>query len=80
MASTNIKDLDVPEIPIFKTEKVRFNFDNNLKRWFRRNLGLWRSRRQYIFEDKEVFNVEMYTKFETIIDDLSGNERYLFSW
>ena len=32
----------------------RMHLDSNLRRWFSRNLGLWRSRRLYFFPDDEV--------------------------
>ena len=31
--------------------RPRIQLDSNLRRWFARNLGLWRSRRLYFFDD-----------------------------
>ena len=33
--------------------------DSSLRRWFSRNLGLWRSRRQYLFSDDQVYHLDM---------------------
>jgi hypothetical protein len=38
--------------------------DSNLRRWFSRNLGLWRSRRQYTFSDDQVLHLDMNLKME----------------
>jgi len=38
--------------------------DSNLRRWFSRNLGIWRSRRQYTFSDDCVLHVDMHLKME----------------
>tara|TARA_Y100001970_G_C14243567_1_gene866445 strand:- start:2575 stop:3129 length:555 start_codon:yes stop_codon:yes gene_type:complete len=54
--------------------------DSNLKRWFSRNIGLWKSQRQYIFKNDEVHNVTMFIKVEK--NQLKDNEdgQYKFSW
>ena len=56
------------------------HIDSNLKRWFTRNLGLWKSQRQYIFHEDEIYNLTMFLKIEfvEIRDDCSAN--YKFSW
>ena len=36
--------------------------DSNLRRWFGRNLGIWRSRRQYTFSDDQVLHLDMNLK------------------
>ena len=46
----NSGDYDSPEISL----------DSNLKRWFSRNIGLWRSNRTYFIEDvKKTYNLCM---------------------
>ena len=43
----------------------RMYLDSNLRRWFARNLGLWRSRRQYLFDNEEVFFLDMMIRVDT---------------
>ena len=61
-------------------DRLRINFDSNLKRWFSRNLGLWHSKRQYFFDEEKAVNLEMYIKVSKPILSDSESERYLFSW
>ena len=42
----------------------RIQLDNTHRRWFNRNLGLWRSRRQYFFPDDEVLRLDMLLRVE----------------
>ncbi len=56
------------------------NVDSNLRRWFARNLGLWRSKRQYLFNDNQVFHLDMNLKMETFAEPQAGETRYRFSW
>ncbi|MEK9631845.1 MAG: hypothetical protein VW076_08230 [Synechococcus sp.] len=58
----------------------RIQFDTTLRRWFSRNLGLWRSRRQYFFPDDEVLRVDMLLRVETFEDQAESEPRYRFSW
>ena len=58
----------------------RIKLDNSLRRWFNRNLGLWRSRRQYFFPDDEVLRVDMLLRVETFEDCADAEVRYRFSW
>ena len=55
-------------------------FDNTLRRWFNRNLGLWRSRRQYFFPDDEVLRVDMFLRVQTFEDQVESEPRYRFTW
>ncbi len=61
-------------------ERLRINFDSNLRRWFGRNIGLWRSRRQYFFEDEDVTTLEMFINIEKLIQNNPEFEIYRFSW
>ena len=54
--------------------------DSNLRRWFGRNLGIWRSRRQYTFNDDQVMHVDMHLKMEAFAEPSAGESRYRFSW
>ena len=54
--------------------------DTSLRRWFGRNLGLWRSRRQYTFCDDQVLHLDMNLKMEAFAEPEGGESRYRFSW
>ena len=47
MSSLPLPSPPVPSPPV----QPRIQLDSNLRRWFARNLGLWRSRRVYFFLD-----------------------------
>ncbi|MCP9774219.1 hypothetical protein KBY49_01310 [Cyanobium sp. WAJ14-Wanaka] len=54
--------------------------DSNLKRWFARSLGLWRSRRLYFFADGEDLRVDMMLRVEIFSEPVEGDAAYRFSW
>lgn len=58
----------------------RIQLDNTHRRWFNRNLGLWRSRRQYFFPDDEVLRVDMMLLLQAYAQGDSQEARYRFSW
>jgi hypothetical protein len=58
----------------------RIRLDNSLRRWFHRNLGLWRSRRQYFFPDDEVLRVDMLLRVEAYDGPIEDEARYRFTW
>ena len=58
----------------------RIRMDNTHRRWFNRNLGLWRSRRQYFFPDDEVLRVDMVLRVEGQEPEADGEARYRFTW
>ncbi len=59
----------------------RVTVNSNLKRWFSRNIGEWRSRRQYFFDNEEVMNLEMFLRIENIKDlEEEEDSRYRFTW
>ena len=39
-------------------DRLRIDFDSNLRRWFGRNIGLWHSKRQYFFDEEKAINLE----------------------
>ena len=61
-------------------DRLRIDFDSNLKRWFSRNIGLWHSRRQYFFDEEKAINLEMYINVSKLSKGDSGFENYLFKW
>ncbi len=58
----------------------RICLDSNLRRWFARNLGLWRSRGNYFFGEDESLFMETLLLFERIPDNLNNETNYRFSW
>jgi len=60
--------------------RSRIQLDSSLRRWFSRNLGLWRSRRTYYFPDDEVLRVDMLLRVEELSEPDRGEAGYLFSW
>ena len=80
MESFEIRLKEESEPAQFEPEKVGIIFDSNLRRWFSRNLGIWRSRRQYFFDEEEVINLEMFLRIEQVLPDARQNAKYRFSW
>jgi hypothetical protein len=60
--------------------RPRIQLDSNLRRWFARNLGLWRSRRLYFFADGEALRVDMMLRMETFSEPVEGDAAYRFTW
>ena len=62
-----------------ETEDIYFN--TNLKRWFARNKGLWKSNRTYfIQEDNKIYNLCMFLKIEELDKKNAWESHYRFSW
>ena len=53
--------------------RSRVQLDSNLKRWFGRNLGLWRTRRLYFFSDGEDLRVDMMLRVEAFSEPAEGD-------
>jgi len=58
----------------------RIQLDTSLRRWFSRNLGLWRSRRTYFFPDDKVMRVDMRVRVESFSQPVEGDAAYRFTW
>ena len=58
----------------------RIQLDNTHRRWFNRNLGLWRSRRQYFFPDDEVLRLDMMLRVEAYGPEPGQDARYQYTW
>jgi hypothetical protein len=58
----------------------RIQLDSNLRRWFSRNLGLWRSQRLYFFADGEALRVDMMLRVEIFSEPIEGDAAYRFTW
>ncbi len=55
--------------------------DSNLRRWFSRNIGLWKSHRSYFLEEnKKTYNICMFLKIEALENKDAWQSHYKFSW
>ena len=82
--------LDIPStrVPVFVPDPTdqpgggssRIRLDSSLRRWFSRNLGLWRSRRLYFFSDEDVLRVDMLLRVESFNEPVEGEAAYRFTW
>ena len=70
----------VPPATRSPAPRSRIQLDNTLKRWFSRNLGLWRSRRLYFFADGDVLRVDMMLRVEGFSEPIEGEAAYRFTW
>ena len=67
----NYGEYNSPEISI----------DSNLKRWFSRNIGHWKSNRTYfIEEEKKTYNLCMNIKIQALRDKKEWESHYKFTW
>lgn len=59
----------------------RIQLDSSLRRWFSRNLGLWRSRRLYFFSgEEEGLRLDSFLRIESYEHPVEGEAAYRFSW
>ena len=57
------------------------SLDSNLKRWFSRNIGLWKSQRTYFLEDsKKTYNLCMNINIEALENKTKWESHYKFTW
>ncbi len=77
LAAAKVSPLVPPQSP---PPRSRIQLDNTLKRWFSRNLGLWRSRRLYFFSDGDVLRVDMMLRVEGFSEPIEGEAGYRFTW
>ena len=57
------------------------SLDSNLKRWFSRNIGLWKSSRTYYLEDeKKIYNLCMFVSIEALENKKQWESHYKFTW
>ena len=61
-------------------DRLRIDFDSNLRRWFGRNIGSWHSKRQYFFDEEKAINLEMYINISKLIQSDLEFESYRFNW
>ena len=72
--------LTTPSPPPAGGEGSRIRLDSSLRRWFNRNLGLWRSRRLYFFADGEALQLDMMLRVEGFEEPVGGEAAYRFTW
>ncbi|OOV35855.1 hypothetical protein BV53_02810 [Candidatus Synechococcus spongiarum LMB bulk15N] len=54
--------------------------DQVVRRWFNRNLGLWRSHRRFDFSDGSTVSMDTMLRIESFEDPLKGDSCYRFRW
>ncbi|MBD73870.1 MAG: hypothetical protein CMM96_00015 [Rickettsiales bacterium] len=76
-------------VAINQNKKIYFGEDNspditlnsNLKRWFSRNIGHWRSNRTYFLEEgKKIYNLCMNIKIQSLENKTEWESHYKFTW
>ena len=57
------------------------SLNSNLKRWFSRNIGLWKSHRTYFIEEgPKTYNLCMNLKIQALENKSEWESHYKFSW
>jgi len=57
------------------------SLDSNLKRWFSRNIGLWKSNRSYfISNNKKTYNLCMNINIQALENKKEWESHYKFTW
>ena len=57
------------------------NLNSNLKRWFSRNIGLWKSNRTYFLDEgKKTYNLCMNIEIQALENKSEWESNYKFSW
>ena len=63
----------------FDSPEVTIN--SNLRRWFKRNVGLWNSERIYFLKEKNKnYNISMNLKIESLESKNAWESHYKFTW
>jgi len=57
------------------------SLNSNLKRWFSRNIGLWKSNRTYFLDDSQkTYNLCMNIKIQALKNESEWESHYKFTW
>ena len=57
------------------------SLNSNLKRWFSRNIGLWKSNRSYFFnESQKTYNLCMNIDIKALANKSQWDSHYKFTW
>tara|TARA_Y100001954_G_scaffold152810_1_gene162465 strand:+ start:280 stop:822 length:543 start_codon:yes stop_codon:yes gene_type:complete len=63
----------------FDSPEVTIN--SNLRRWFKRNIGLWNSQRNYFLKEKSKnYNICMKLEIESLESKNAWESHYKFTW
>ena len=67
--------------PNFGANPPEISLNNNLKRWFSRNIGLWKSNRTYFLdESQKTYNLCMNINIQALESKSEWESHYKFSW
>ena len=57
------------------------SLNSNLKRWFSRNIGHWKSNRTYFLnEEQKTYNLSMNIKIQALESKSEWESHYKFTW
>ncbi len=57
------------------------SLNSNLKRWFSRNIGLWKSNRTYFLDEtQKTYNLCMNINIEALKNKSEWESHYKFTW
>ena len=57
------------------------SINSNLKRWFSRNIGLWKSNRTYFLDDgQKTYNLCMNINIQALENKSEWESHYKFTW
>ena len=64
-----------------ENQSPEISFNSNLKRWFSRNIGLWRSNRTYFLEEvNKTYNLCMNLNIQRLENKKEWESLYKFTW
>ena len=65
----------------FGENPPEINLNSNLKRWFSRNIGLWKSNRTYFFDEaQKTYNLSMNINIQALESKSEWESHYKFTW
>ena len=65
----------------FGEHRPEINLKRNLKRWFSRNIGLWKSNRTYFLdEEQKTYNLIMNINIQALESKSEWEAHYKFTW
>ena len=64
-----------------KNNPPEITLNSNLKRWFSRNIGLWKSNRTYFFDEvQKTYNLCMNINIQALENKSEWESHYKFTW
>ena len=64
-----------------ESSSPEISLNSNLKRWFSRNIGIWKSNRTYFLEEvKKTYNLCMNIHIEILENKKEWESHYKFTW